>query len=123
MRRFFNGILKYRKVLIYSALTAFLCFLFLFAPRPNEEYCGKFIEVGNFGFFPLNCDSYDYIDTARSPVKLLEERSIRQTRPLYVVLASAVGYVLSPVVSILPLQRIATQDELWHHRFTGALCS
>ena len=112
MRRFFNGILKYRKVLIYSALTAFLCFLFLFSPRPIEEYCGKFIEVGNIGFFPLNCDSYDYIDTAKSPVKLLDEKSIRQTRPLYVVLASAVGYTLSPLFTVIPFKNIAAQDEL-----------
>jgi len=112
MRRFFNGILKSRKMLIYAALTAFLCFLFLFAPRPVEEYCGKFIEVGNFGFFPLNCDSYDYIDTAKSPVKLLDEKSIRQTRPLYVILASAVGYTLSPVFAVIPFKNIAAQDEL-----------
>ncbi len=112
MRRFLEGILKCRKVLIYAALTVFLCFLFLLAPRPNEEYCGKFIEVGNIGFFPLNCDSYDYIDTAKSPVKLLDEKSIRQTRPLYVVLASAVGYTLSPVFSVIPLKNIAAQDEL-----------
>jgi hypothetical protein len=112
MRRVFTGILKYQKVLIYAALTAFLCCLFLFAPRPAEEYCGKFIEVGNFGFFPLNCDSYDYIDTAKSPVKLLDASSIRQTRPLYVVLASAVGYTLSPVFAMLPVKNIAAQDEL-----------
>ncbi|HVE58570.1 MAG TPA: hypothetical protein VNB22_17180 [Pyrinomonadaceae bacterium] len=104
--------MKYRKVLIYAALTAFLCFLFLFAPRPHEDYCGKFIEVGSFGFFPLNCDSYDYIDTAKSPVKLFGENSIRQTRPLYVVLASAVGYTLSPLFRVLPFKNIAAQDEL-----------
>ncbi len=112
MRRFFEGLLKYRKLLIYAVLTAFLCFLFLFAPRPAEEYCGKFIEVGTFGFFPLNCDSYDYVETAKSPVKLLDRSSIRQTRPLYVLFASAVGYSLSPVVAMLPMQSIAAQDEL-----------
>ena len=112
MQRFLNGILRCRKVLIYAALTVFLCFLFLFAPRPNEEYCGKFIEVGSIGFFPLNCDSYDYIDTAKSPLKLFDASSIRQTRPLYVLIASSVGYLLSPVVSILPLQNIAAQDDL-----------
>jgi len=112
MRKVFKGILKYQKVLIYAALTAFLCFLFLFAPRPNEDYCGKFIDVGSFGFFPLNCDSYDYIDTAKSPVKLLDENSIRQTRPLYVVLASAVGYAISPLFAVLPFKNIAAQDEL-----------
>jgi hypothetical protein len=112
MRRFLDGLLKCRKVLIYAALTAFLCILFLFAPRPAEDYCGKFIEVESLGFFPLNCDSYDYIETAKSPLKLLDKSSIRQTRPLYVLLASAVGYSLSPVVSALPLGNIAAQDEL-----------
>jgi len=112
MGKFFDQTIKYRKVLVYMALTAFLCFLFLFSAKPSEEYCGKFIEVGNFGAFPLNCDSYDYIDTAKSPVKLFDEKSIRQTRPLYVILASSIGYLLSPVFSRLPLENAAAQDEL-----------
>ncbi len=112
MHRFFYGLLKYQKVLIYAALTSFLCFLFLLAPRPQEEYCGKFIEVGTIGFYPLNCDSYDYIETAKSPVKLLDKSSIRQTRPLYVLLAAAVGYALKPFLALVPLQNIAAQDEL-----------
>lgn len=99
-------------MLIYAALTAFLCFLFLLAPSPHEDYCGKFIEVGNIGFFPLNCDSYDYVETAKSPLKLFDKQSIRQTRPLYVLLASSVGYLLSPVFSMLPVQSIVAQDEL-----------
>ena len=112
MRRIINGILKYHKVPAYAALTAFLCFLFLFSSKPSEEYCGKFIDVGNFGTFPLNCDSYDYVETAKNPLKLFEEKSIRQTRPLYVVFASALGYVLSPVFKLLPLENAAAQDEL-----------
>ena len=112
MRKFINGILKYQKVLVYTALTAVLCFLFLFSSKPNEEYCGKFIDVGSFGTFPLNCDSYDYVDTAKNPIKLFETQSIRQTRPLYVVLASAVGYTLSPLFAVLPIKNIAAQDEL-----------
>lgn len=112
MRKKFEGLLKCQKVLIYAALTVFLCFLFLFSPKPNEDYCGKFIEVGSFGSFPLNCDSYDYVETAKSPRKLFDEKSIRQTRPLYVLIASSIGYLLKPVFSILPLQNIAAQDEL-----------
>ncbi|HEY0462395.1 MAG TPA: hypothetical protein VGC97_24895 [Pyrinomonadaceae bacterium] len=104
--------MKCHKALVYAALTAFLCFLFLFSAKPAEEYCGKFIEVGSVGAFPLNCDSYDYVETAKNPLKLFDEKSIRQSRPLYVVLASAVGYVLSPVFRVLPLQTAAAQDEL-----------
>jgi hypothetical protein len=104
--------LKYQKVPAYAVLTAFLCFLFLFSSKPAEDYCGKFIDVGNFGTFPLNCDSYDYVDTAKSPVKLFDEKSIRQTRPLYVILASAVGYGLSPLFKVLPLESVGAQDEL-----------
>src|SRR5215204_6037 len=112
MRKVFNGILKCHKLLIYAALTAFLCFLFLLSAKPSEEYCGKFIEVGSVGAFPLNCDSYEYVETAKNPVKLFDEKSIRQSRPLYVVLASAVGYLLSPVFRVLQLQTAAAQDEL-----------
>jgi hypothetical protein len=112
MRKIFNGILKCHKVFAYAALTAFLCFLFLFSSKPAEDYCGKFIDVGNFGTFPLNCDSYDYVETAKSPLKLFDEKSIRQTRPLYVVLASSLGYVLSPLFKVLPLENAAAQDAL-----------
>ena len=112
MRRIINGILKYHKVPAYAALTAFLCFLFLFSSKPAEDYCGKFIDVGNFGAFPLNCDSYDYVDTAKNPIKLFDEKSIRQTRPLYVVLASGLGYALAPLFTALPLEMAAAQDEL-----------
>jgi hypothetical protein len=112
MRRIINGILRHRKALVYTGLTAFLCFLFLFSSKPAEDYCGKFIDVGTFGTFPLNCDSYDYVETAKNPVKLFDEKSIRQTRPLYVVLASALGYVLSPVFKVLPLENAAAQDAL-----------
>lgn len=111
MQKVFERLPK-KKVLIYTVLTVFLCFLFLFSAKPSEEYCGKFIDVGNFGSFPLNCDSYDYVDTAKSPVKLFDEKSIRQTRPLYVVLASAVGYALSPLFKVLPLETAAAQDSL-----------
>ncbi|MBS1798065.1 MAG: hypothetical protein JSS81_29885 [Acidobacteria bacterium] len=104
--------LKYRKILIYAAMTAVLCFLFIFAPRPQEEYCGKFIEVGQLGFFPLNCDSWDYIETAESPSKLFDKKSIRQTRPLYVVLAAAAGYGLAPLFRVLPVERFNGQDAL-----------
>jgi len=112
MRKVVNVILKYHKPLVYAVLTAFLCALFLFSAKPQEEYCGKIIEVGGIGAFPLNCDSWDYIETAQNPSKLLEEKSIRQTRPLYVVLAATVGYILSPISSILSLNGIAAQDEL-----------
>ncbi len=112
MRKIFNGILKYHKVAVYAALTAFLCFLFLFSSKPAEDYCGKFIDVGSFGTFPLNCDSYDYVETAKEPVKLFEAKSIRQTRPLYVVLASSLGYLLAPVFAALPLESAAAQDAL-----------
>lgn len=112
MRRIFYAISKYQKVAAYAALTAFLCFLFLFSSKPSEEYCGKFIDVGSFGTFPLNCDSYDYVETAKEPLKLFDAKSIRQTRPLYVVLASALGYAFSPIFKLLPLESAAAQDAL-----------
>lgn len=112
MRRFFERLLKYRKVLIYAALTAVFCSLFLFSPKPNEDYCGKYIDLGKYASFPLNCDSYDYVETAKNPLKLFDKQSIRQTRPVYVMLASALGYVLTPVFSVLPLSAFAAKDEL-----------
>jgi hypothetical protein len=112
MRKFVDLLIKFRKVIFYSALTAVFCSLFLFSPKPTEEYCGKYIDVGRYASFPLNCDSYNYVETAARPAKLFEKESIRQTRPVYVIVASALGYVISPVFSVLPLDRAAAKDEL-----------
>lgn len=117
MRKLVNVILKYHKTLVYAVLTAFLCGLFLFSAAPQEDYCGKYIQIGSIGSFPLNCDSWDYIETAQNPVRLFEEKSIRQTRPLYVVLAATLGYVLSPVAAALPLESVPMQDELLKSSF------
>ncbi len=104
--------LKYRNGVLYAVLTALLCSLFLFSPKPPDDYCGRYIDLGNNLGFPLNCDSYNYVETAQDPAKLFEKESIRQSRPIYVILAFVVGNAISPIVSRLPAWSVASQDEL-----------
>jgi len=120
-RHFFNGLKmpnlvhklsKYRKGLIYAGLTAIFCSLFLLSSKPPDDYCGRYIDLGNNLGFPLNCDSYNYVETAQDPAKLFEKESIRQSRPVYVIIAFAVGQAISPIVSQLPAWPAADQDEL-----------
>ncbi len=100
------------KVAVYILLTAVLCSLFLFSNRPPDDYCGRYIYLSEHAGFPLNCDSYDYAATAESPEKLLEPNSIRQSRPVYVLLAYTFGHLAAPLVGVLPLSSLSAQDEL-----------
>lgn len=96
----------------YIFLTAVLCSLFLFTNRPPDDYCGRYISLGEHAGFPLNCDSYDYAATAEAPEKLFEPNSIRQSRPIYVLLAYTFGHLAAPAVEMLPLSSLTAQDEL-----------
>ena len=72
---------------------------FWFAPpplgEPNVEYWGHYVRVGPRMGFVYNHDSKEYLDVARHPAYLLRAREVRQSRPLYALLAAAVGYPLT----------------------------
>jgi hypothetical protein len=103
---------KFRKIFIYTGLLAVFCSLFLLSPKPPDDYCGKYVVVGTGLGYPLNCDSYPYVETAKDPLKLFEKDSIRQSRPVYVMLAFGVGKLISPIFSLIPETNFTSQDEL-----------
>lgn len=61
---------------------------------PDVEYWGEYVRVGPGLGFVLNHDSQGYLDVAQHPGQLLQPGEVRQSRPLYVLLATAVGYPL-----------------------------
>jgi hypothetical protein len=112
MQKFLPEPRYFLKTGAYVFLIGLLCSLFLFSNRPPDDYCGKYVSLGEHAGFPLNCDSYDYAATAENPEKLFEPNSIRQSRPVYVILAFTFGHLLSPATQLMPLKALSDQDEL-----------
>ncbi|MGI4835847.1 MAG: hypothetical protein ACRYFK_20530 [Janthinobacterium lividum] len=72
------------------------------APRgaPDVEYWGEYVPLASGLGFVLNHDSQGYIDAAQHPSQLLRQGEVRQSRPLYVLLGSAVGYPLTAALQL-----------------------
>jgi hypothetical protein len=89
----------------YALIIGFVTISFLFSPKPHsaQEYCGKFYDIGAHMGFVINCDSYEYARVSVTPSALFEEKSVRQSRPLFIILGSAVGYTLYPVLRLFHL--------------------
>jgi hypothetical protein len=92
-------------LLRYTLIIGFVTISFLFSPKPHstQEYCGKFYDISKHMGFVINCDSYEYARVSVSPSALFEEKSIRQSRPLFIILGSAVGYTLYPLLRLFHL--------------------
>ncbi|MBT9394964.1 hypothetical protein KLP40_17495 [Hymenobacter sp. NST-14] len=73
-------------------LVATASFWFSPAPRTDGEYCGTYLHLTSFAGFTANCDGFVYMEDARQPARLLEPREVRQSRPLFILLGTAVGY-------------------------------
>lgn len=73
-------------------LAATLSFWFSPAPLTEDEYCGTYLHLGPHAGFTANCDGFVYMEDARHPAHLLEPREVRQSRPLFILLGTAVGY-------------------------------
>lgn len=86
----------------YLLIIGFVTISFLFSPKPHssDEYCGKFYDLGEHAGFVINCDSYEYVRVSVSPRALFEEKSIRQSRPLFIIIGSAISYTLYPLLRL-----------------------
>lgn len=73
-------------------LAATLSFWFSPAPLTDDEYCGTYLHLGPHAGFTANCDGFVYMEDARHPAHLLEPREVRQSRPLFILLGTLVGY-------------------------------
>ena len=92
-----------QKFLVLTGLLLLACVSFFFSPaptgRPDEEYWGTYAQMNPYMGFVINGDTREYIADAREPARLLQEKEVRQSRPLYILLGSGLGYALQPVLS------------------------
>lgn len=90
-----------KRVLLLASLILAAALSFLFSPPPSspDEFWGLYVPLGEQAGFILNKDSYGYIEAAEQPGRLLRQNEERQSRPLYVLLGTAVGY---PLRAVLP---------------------
>ena len=71
-----------------------LLFLFSPAPAPEAKIYGTYVTINQYMGFIVNCDTSSYLEPAQHPNILLEKRSVRQSRPLYIILGHLFGNFL-----------------------------
>lgn len=79
--------------------------------QPDVEYWGEYVRVAPGLGFVLNHDSQGYIDAAQHPGQLLWPGEVRQSRPLYILLGTAVGYPLA--AGLRQVQRWGLAPAAW----------
>lgn len=101
------------KILRYSLLIVVVAVSFLFSPQPKVEndYCGQYIHLGAHAGFVFNCDAADYCMNAANPARMLGDTAVRQSRPLFVLLATAVGHPLQWLTNQLDLPFFKSMGE------------
>src|SRR5450631_2953395 len=70
----------------------------LFSPPPiagTTDPNGRYISLNRFAGFFLNPDTYGFIFPAIHPKLLFEDHALRQSRPLFILAGSAVGYSIT----------------------------
>jgi len=77
-------------------LVIFISILWLFSPRPTSpgDYCGHYVSINSRMGFVVNCDAGTYAAPAERPARLMQSQEVRQSRPLYVLLGTIIGYPL-----------------------------
>lgn len=98
-----NLFFSIKKPLIYSSLIIFFSILFLFSPEPikKTDYCGDYFKINSYAGFVVNCDARGYCAGARYPANLLKANAVRQSRPLYIILATLIGYPIDFLFNVL----------------------
>ncbi|MCA8831821.1 hypothetical protein [Hymenobacter pini] len=81
-------------VAAYTVLILGLTLTFWLSPGPRTEaeYCGTYLHLTSWAGFTANCDGFVYMEDARHPTHLLKPGEVRQSRPLFILLGTAVGY-------------------------------
>jgi len=86
-----------KRVLLYLVIILLVNISFLFSPKPIEGKGTWYIEyiiLNDYMGFPINIDSYEFLHASIKPSLLLKNQSVRQARPVYIWLASGIGYSL-----------------------------
>ncbi len=97
--------LSQKKIISYSILILVVSVSFLFSPEPKskKDYCGIYIKLSSHIGFTFNCDAGEFCTNARTPFKVLEDSAARQSRPLFILIASLIGHPLQWVTEQLNL--------------------
>jgi hypothetical protein len=92
-----------QRVLVYLLLVMFVSVLWFFSPRPAtaNDYCGRYLSFNDHMGFVVNCDASTYTYPAESPGRLLQKDEVRQSRPLYVLMGTIVGYPLAALARLV----------------------
>ncbi len=87
----------------YALIISVISISFLFSPRPgpDEDICAKYMPLGTHAGFMLNCDAAVFCMSAAEPAMLLDSGAVRQSRPLYVLAATAIGFPIQAVLGRL----------------------
>lgn len=105
-----------RKLALYLfAILAVMAGYLFFSPAPLSDDagpCGSWQTPVRHGGFLFNCDSPDYLRTAANPGLLMADDAVRQSRPLYVLAATLLGYPLQWLVERMQLPFPASLDPL-----------
>lgn len=97
----------------YTLLIMAIAVSFLFSPQPKSEkdYCGQYIHFGSHAGFTFNCDAADYCMNADSPARMLGDSAVRQSRPLFILFASAIGHPIQWLTNALDLSIFHSMGE------------
>lgn len=80
---------------------------FLTSPLVSNPPCGTTVQLGGgLGYVYNHCDSPEFVRDAADPSRLLAKRSIRQARPLLIVMAAGVARTVGRAVFATPLPRL-----------------
>ena len=83
----------------------FYLILLLVGPKVSDseqkKYCVRNFEINSFLGHSMNCDSADFMKNAIEPKKLLEENSIRSSRPGLIWAAHLVAIPITKITETL----------------------
>ena len=89
-----------RKFTRYTILIVLIAVSYMFSPKPGPDvgFRAKYLPVYRQAGVVINCDAAMYCEDAAHPSKLLAPKAVRQSRPLYIVIASVIGYPIQMLI-------------------------
>ena len=89
-----------KKIFIYFIIVLVTSVSFLFAPKPTsnkgpDSLCPvNYIQLNKYMGFSMNCDAIEYMGGSVAPGYLFNDKYSRQSRPLYLLSGSLIGYAI-----------------------------
>lgn len=89
-----------KKIFRYFIIVLVTAVSFLFAPKPTskkgpDSLCPvNYIQLNKYMGFSMNCDAIEYMGGSVDPRYLFNDKYSRQSRPLYLLSGSLIGYTL-----------------------------